>query len=141
MTPFKQRVLAVSVAAALSLACGGAAAQAGQTVKVAWIDAPHVPQGWENGFLFEKTTSTLFCGDLFTQPGLGEHALVETDVLGPSDAFRKAMDYWAYAPHTGATLARMAALNPRTLACMHGSAWRGDGAKLLGALAATLTPR
>jgi branched-chain amino acid transport system substrate-binding protein len=39
MTPFKQRMLAVSVAAAAALASGGAAAQAGQTVKVAWIDA------------------------------------------------------------------------------------------------------
>ncbi|MGH7034156.1 MAG: hypothetical protein ACREFL_10535 [Stellaceae bacterium] len=33
---------------------------------------------------------------------------------------------------------RLAALEPQTLACMHGSAWRGDGASLLRALGARL---
>jgi hypothetical protein len=45
------------------------------------------------------------------------------------------MDYYAHAPDTAATLERLAAERPTTLACMHGSAWRGDGAALLGALA------
>jgi hypothetical protein len=35
-------------------------------------------------------------------------------------------------------LERLAAERPGTLACMHGSAWRGDGAALLRALAARL---
>ena len=39
MTPFKPRMLVVSVAAAAALASGGAFAQAGPTGKVAWIDA------------------------------------------------------------------------------------------------------
>jgi flavorubredoxin len=103
-----------------------------------WIDAPHVPHGWECGFLHEETTRTLLCGDLFTQPGAVHAPLVESDILGPSDAFRRAMDYWSYAPTTAATLEKMAALAPRTLACMHGSAFRGDGGKLIRALAATL---
>jgi flavorubredoxin len=106
-----------------------------------WIDAPHVPHGWENGFLHDQTSGTLFCGDLFTQPGTGDAPLVESDVLGPSEAFRRAMDYYAHAPQTASTLARLAALAPRTLACMHGSAWRGDGAPLLDALAAALAGR
>src|SRR6185503_5975212 len=53
-----------------------------------WIDAPHLPHAWENGFLFDERTSTLFCGDLFTQPGAEHAPLVESDILGPSEAFR-----------------------------------------------------
>jgi flavorubredoxin len=103
-----------------------------------WIDAPHVPHGWECGFLYEESTRTLLCGDLFTQPGAAHPPLVESDILGPSEAFRKVMDYWSHAPTTAATLEKMAALAPRTLACMHGSAFRGDGGKLIRALAASL---
>ena len=75
--------------------------------------------------------ATFFCGDLFTQPGRGEQALIEADILGQSDAFRQPMDYYAHAPPTRAVLERLAGEKPRTLACMHGSAWRGDGGALL----------
>jgi flavorubredoxin len=105
---------------------------------VTWHDAPHVPHGWDCGFLSESTTRTLLCGDLFTQPGADLPALTEADVLGPSEAMRGAMDYYAHGPATRRTLERLAALSPRTLACMHGSAWRGDGGKLLLALADAL---
>ncbi len=103
-----------------------------------WLDTPHVPHAWECGLMMETTTSTLLCGDLFTQGGKGEVPLTETDILGPSEAFRQPMDYFAHAPQTQATLARLANERPATLACMHGSAWRGDGKALLGTLAATL---
>lgn len=106
--------------------------------EVQWFDAPHVPHGWDNGFLFERMTSTLFCGDLFTQPGEGTEAVTEGDILGPSEAFRDVMDYYAHGAETHRTLARLAATKPRTLACMHGSAWRGDGEALLGKLSAAL---
>ncbi|CDO34179.1 putative Metallo-beta-lactamase domain protein [Novosphingobium sp. KN65.2] len=106
--------------------------------EVQWFDAPHVPHGWDNGFLFERVTRTLFCGDLFTQPGEGEEVLTEGDILGPSEAFRRVMDYYAHGPETGPTLARLAASKPQVLACMHGSAWRGDGERLLGELARAL---
>lgn len=66
--------------------------------------------------------------------------LAEADILGPSEAFRQPMDYFAHAPQTAATLARLAQLKPGMLACMHGSAWRGDGAALLRHLAEALTP-
>ncbi|HSC17224.1 MAG TPA: MBL fold metallo-hydrolase, partial [Gammaproteobacteria bacterium] len=79
-----------------------------------------------------------FCGDLFTQGGAGEVALTETDILGPSEAFRQPMDYFAHAPSTRSVLDRLAREAPATLACMHGSAWRGDGARLLRELAAAL---
>ena len=100
-----------------------------------WLDTPHVPHGWDCGLMIEASTATLLCSDLLTQPGRGEAALTEGDILGPSEAFRLAMDYYAHAPHTAATLERLASLAPRTLACMHGSAWRGDGGALLRALA------
>ena len=103
--------------------------------EIQWFDTPHVPHGWECGLLMERTTQTFFCGDLFTQPGPGAVALAEGDILGPSEAFRGAMDYYAHAPHTRDVLHRLAAEQPRTLACMHGSAWRGDGGSLLRQLA------
>jgi len=103
--------------------------------RLVWIDAPHVPHGWECGFLHEKTTATLLCGDLFTQAGADNPPLTERDILEPSEAMRVAMDYYAHGPNTRPTLERLAALAPRTLACMHGAAFAGDGAALLRALA------
>jgi flavorubredoxin len=100
-----------------------------------WFDTPHVPHGWDCGLLMETSTGTFLCGDLFTQPGHGEQALTDGDILGPSEAFRQPMDYFAHAPQTTSTLLRLAEQKPRTLACMHGSAWRGDGGALLRHLA------
>jgi len=103
-----------------------------------WIDAPHVPHAWENGFMMELETRTLLCGDLFTQGGSGAVAITENDILGPSEAFRQPMDYYAHSPQTGTTLERLAREQPQVLAVMHGSAWRGDGASLIRALARSL---
>ena len=105
-----------------------------------WIDAPHVPHGWDCGLLFESTTRTFLCGDLFTQPGAEHAPVTEADILGPSEAMRGAMDYYAHSPATRATLLQMTELAPTTLACMHGSAWRGDGARLLRELADRVAP-
>ncbi|HLS82144.1 MAG TPA: hypothetical protein VK025_12145 [Steroidobacter sp.] len=99
-----------------------------------WFYTPHVPHAWECGLLMETTTRTFFCGDLFTQGGKGERALTSADILEPSEAFRRPMDYFAHAPQTSATLERLAQENPAVLACMHGSAWQGDGKTLLLAL-------
>lgn len=103
-----------------------------------WFDTPHMPHAWECGLMMESSTRTFFCGDLFTQGGPGDVALTESDILGPSEAFRQPMDYFAHAPQTAAILERLAREQPSTLACMHGSAWRGDGAALLRALAMAL---
>lgn len=99
-----------------------------------WYDAPHLPHAWECGYLFEHSTRTLFCGDLFTQQGLGESALIESDILEPSEIFRKQMDYYSHTKNGRQLLEKLAATRPRTLACMHGSAWQGDGSMLLLAL-------
>jgi flavorubredoxin len=106
---------------------------------VRWIDTPHLPHAWECGYLMEERTRTLLCGDLFTQGGANHPAITEADILGPSEAFRQKMDYYAQAKNTKDMLERLASFEPQTLACMHGSAWRGDGARLLGALAEALS--
>jgi len=103
-----------------------------------WFDTPHLPHAWECGLMMELATRTLLCGDLFTQGGTVETPLTESDILGPSEAFRSPMDYYAHSPDTGVMLERLAAERPEVLACMHGSAWRGDGAALLRDLATTL---
>jgi flavorubredoxin len=103
-----------------------------------WYDTPHLPHGWDCGLMMELRTGTFLCGDLFTQGGTGEEPITESDILGPSEAFRGQMDYYAHCPDTGAMLERLAAERPAVLACMHGSAWRGDGAGLLRALAKSL---
>lgn len=106
---------------------------------VRWLDAPHLPHAWECGFLMEESSRTLLCGDLFTQGGSDLPAITESDILGPSEAFRGAMDYFSHTKNTRALLARLAATEPTTLACMHGSAWKGDAAALLRALAEVLS--
>lgn len=106
---------------------------------VRWLDTPHMPHGWDCGLMMELTTRTFLCGDLFTQGGAGETPLTESDILDASEAFRAPMDYFAHAPNTSAILERLARECPTTLACMHGSAWRGDGAQLLRALAGRLS--
>ena len=108
------------------------------THSVQWFDTPHLPHAWECGFLMEQHTRTFLCGDLFTQGGADLPALTESDILGPSEAMRASLDYYAHAKNSRAMLERLAAVQPTTLACMHGSAWRGDGAQLLRALADVL---
>ena len=101
---------------------------------------PHVPHCWEAGMLFEETKGTLFCTDLFHQGGDVE-PLTESDVI--ERAKKTLVDYQAgpfanympYTKHTDGILQGLAALNPRTLAPMHGSAYVGDGARAIRDLA------
>jgi flavorubredoxin len=112
----------------------------GETISIGkhvmrWFDTPHLPHAWECGHLFDETTRTLFCGDLLTQPGSKQPAVTEADILEPSEKFRHALDYFANTRGTREMIERLAVAEPTLLACMHGSAWRGDGATLLRALA------
>jgi flavorubredoxin len=106
--------------------------------RVSWFDTPHLPHAWECGYLIEEHTSTLLCGDLFTQGGADLPPLTSEDILESSEAFRKQMDYYSHTKNGRSLLARLAAVEPKTLACMHGSAWHGDGGQLLSALADSL---
>ena len=106
--------------------------------RMKWLYTPHVPHGWDCGVLFDLSTRTLLCGDLFTQPGANLPAVTESQVLSASEAMRGMLEYYAQAPNTPVILERLAALQPTTLACQHGSAYRGDGAALLRELAAAI---
>jgi flavorubredoxin len=99
-----------------------------------WTATPHLPHAWECGHLYERATGTLFCGDLFTQFGDKHPAITEDDILEPSEQARTALDYYSHTRNCAALMNKLAALEPRILACMHGPAWRGDGATLLQAL-------
>lgn len=121
---------------ALALVDGAALSLGRRSVK--WLDAPHLPHGWETGFLMDTLSRTLFCGDLFTQGGTGVTALTTQDILDNSEAFRQPMDYFSHSTNTRQLIEHLAGEAPTTLACMHGSAWSGDGAALLRALAERL---
>ncbi|MEC9345366.1 MAG: MBL fold metallo-hydrolase [Pseudomonadota bacterium] len=108
---------------------------------VTWTATPHLPHSWECGHLFENRTRTLFCGDLFTQFGAVHPAITTDDILEPSEQARSAMDYYSHTAGCDALMTKLAALQPRVLACMHGASWRGDGAALLGRLANRLSGR
>jgi flavorubredoxin len=101
------------------------------THTVKWLDTPHLPHAWECGFLMERATNTLLCGDLFTQPGDALPPVTERDILGPSEAFRGQMDYFSHTRNAARLIEKLAAETPGVLACMHGSTWVGDGAALL----------
>lgn len=107
--------------------------------RVRWFDTPHLPHGWECGLLTEESTRTMFCGDLFTQGGADNPAITEEDILGPSEAFRQQMDYFSHTKNAPDMLERLATTEPVTLACMHGSVYRGNGAALLRELAEALS--
>jgi flavorubredoxin len=106
--------------------------------RMKWLYTPHVPHGWDCGILFDLSTKTLFCGDLFTQPGANPQPVTESEVLTASEEMRGMMDYYAHATSTSATLERLAGLQPSMLACQHGSAYRGNSAALLRELSATI---
>jgi glyoxylase-like metal-dependent hydrolase (beta-lactamase superfamily II) len=106
--------------------------------RLRWLDAPNLPHNWECGYMFESTTRTLLCGDLFTHAGHDVAPLTETEVLGPAEALRKAMGGVAIEKDTRMLLTKLASTEPATLALMHGSSYRGDGGKLLRGLADAL---
>lgn len=108
-----------------------------------FLATPQVPHGWDAGMLFEETQGTLFCSDLFHQNGEVE-AVTESEVVG---RFRRTLEsyeqgpfasYMPYTPRTGKILSRLASLGPRTLAAMHGSTYRGDGAQAIRDLAGVM---
>jgi flavorubredoxin len=102
--------------------------------RVRRLDTPHVPHCWDAGLLYEETTGTLFTSDLFTHVG-NPPALTGGDILGPAVAAEKQYGYTAVTPTTGATIRRLAKLEPRALAVMHGSSYSGDAAPVLESLA------
>lgn len=92
--------------------------------RVRHLATPHVPHAVDASLLYEETTGTLFCSDLFTQLG-DSPALIDGDVLGAAIAAETAYGFTSLTPKTGPTIRRLAALAPRTIAVMHGSSISG----------------
>jgi len=108
--------------------------------RLRYITSPHLPHGWDAGVMFDETDATLFCSDLFHHFG-DVAAVTDGDILGRVREAMRLMQsgpligYMPYTCHTEPLLRRLADLNPRTLAVMHGSSYRGDGHKALCDLA------
>jgi flavorubredoxin len=102
--------------------------------RVRYIDTPHVPHGWDAGVMFEETTSTLLCGDLFTRVGDGP-PVTENDIVDSAMAAEDLFKYTSLGPSTAPNVRKLADLNPIMLATMHGSSFRGDGSAALRGLA------
>jgi flavorubredoxin len=103
--------------------------------RVRWIDTPHVPHGWDAGLVYEETTGTLLCGDLFTRMG-ETPALVDDDIVGPAIEAENVFHDACITPQSAPTLRRLADLAPTTLGLMHGASYNGrDAAGALSALA------
>lgn len=104
-----------------------------------YCQTPHLPHGWDAGVLFEETEKTLLCSDLFHQTG-DVAPITSQDVVGRSYEAMKAYqagilaDYVPYTPLTGQNLRKLAALQPKTLAIMHGSSFTGDCVRALNDL-------
>jgi flavorubredoxin len=98
------------------------------------IDTPHVPHGWEARVLFDETSGTLLCGDLFTQTGVGP-AVITDEIISASLATEELFGYTSSPTRLAATARKLAELSPTTLACMHGSSFAGDGGAALRGLA------
>jgi len=103
--------------------------------KVRRIDTPHTPHCWDAGLIYEETTGTLFTSDILTQVGDGP-ATTRGDVLGPALATERMLSFTSLTPGTAPTIRRLAALEPKTLAIMHGPSFLGEGGAVLEALAA-----
>ena len=103
--------------------------------RVRHIDTPHIPHGWEARVLYEETTNTLLCGDLFGHLGNGP-ALTTDDIVEPAMVAETMFRSSSLAPDTADVMRRLGDLSPTTLALMHGSSYRGDGGKALYDLAA-----
>jgi flavorubredoxin len=104
------------------------------THRLRHIDTPHVPHGWDARVLFEESTKTLLCGDLFTHLGDGP-ALTEGEIVGPAMQAEAMFRSTSLAPDSATVMRRLGELEPSTLALMHGSSFHGNGRTALDELA------
>jgi len=103
--------------------------------RVRHVDTPHVPHNWEARVLFEESTRTLFCGDLFSHGGDGPALTSSTSIVDMAIGMEEAMNASALTATTGPTIRGLASLEAKTLAIMHGSSFDGDCGAALSSLA------
>ena len=104
------------------------------------LETPHVPHGWDAGLVFEETTSTLLCGDLFTAFG-SSAPLTEHEITGPALAAEDVFGATCLTPSTAPTLRSLADLEPATFGLMHGPSYGGDCGQALRDLAGAYEQR
>ena len=119
--------------------------QPGETLDIGgrcieWIDTPHVPHAWEAGVLFDHTTRTLLCGDLFSRSGYYP-ATTTDDIVAPASAAEDGFASMSLHPASGSTIRHLAELDITTLALMHGPTFTGDCADALHGLADDIDQR
>jgi flavorubredoxin len=102
--------------------------------RVRYIDTPHVPHNWEACVLFEETSRTLLCGDLFTHVGDGP-PISGNDIVAAALETEEIFHATALSASTAPTIRKLAQLEPLRLAVMHGSSFEGDCAQALERLA------
>lgn len=102
--------------------------------RLRYLATPHLPHNWEAGLFFEEETGTLLCGDLFTHTGKVA-PLTHGDILAPAIAAEEMFQASSLTPETPIMLHRLAGLQPKTLALMHGASFNGNCPAALDALA------
>ncbi len=117
---------------ARALADGEVLDLGGRTVRFA--TTAHVPF-WEAGMLLDERERVLFCGDLFTVEG-NPPPVSDADLIAPALDFERRLQHVTVSAHLPPVLRKLAALQPRMLACMHGPAYNGDSVRTLRQLAA-----
>lgn len=109
--------------------------------KFRFIKTPQVPHCWEAGLMFEETNGTLFSSDILHQNGETPATTDDMDVIGVCESTLNEMqagplyDYLPYTKKTDGILRSLAALEPKTVATMHGAAFKGDGAAVVNGYA------
>ncbi|MFJ8313017.1 MULTISPECIES: MBL fold metallo-hydrolase [unclassified Streptomyces] len=108
--------------------------------RVRRLETPHVPHGWDAGLMYEETTGTLLCGDLFTAIG-NAPALTESEIVGPALAAEDVFGASCLTADTAPAMRRLAALGPTALGLMHGPSYTGDCGEALSDLATAYEAR
>ena len=108
--------------------------------QVRHLATPNVPHAWDASLLFEETTGTLFCGDLFTRMGPGD-GVSDADPVGPALDAEDIFGSTALMPSTGLTIRGLADLGATSLALMHGPTYTGDPSEPLRELATAYEAR
>lgn len=108
--------------------------------RLRFLFTPHVPHCWDAGLFFEEVGALLLCSDLFFHPGDPEPLAGDEVLARAQDSILQNLSGplakdMPYTPYTDDTLRRIAALNPRTMAVMHGSSFQGNGAAAIENLA------
>ncbi len=108
--------------------------------RLRFLATPHLPHGWDAGHLYDETAGVLFCSDLLHQLGDVADTTTESRVAAMRAMLESSRGtpldwYIPWTPQARARIERLAGLQPRVCATMHGSAYVGDGGAELRSLA------